>query len=146
MVVCVSNSRPRWCELIAFSRNGRRSRTAERTMLVSSPYFAFEKISLPAGSAWHLQAEQETWLLVINGNARAGSFDIAIGDAVFVQSDRIDIHVSTGGMAGLVAYAGGARVPHLLQRLEEHGAMDAKRPRKLKETAAATGGLLERSK
>ena len=93
--------------------------TAERTLLVSSPYFAFEKIELPPGSAWRLRAEQETWLLVISGSARAGSFGVAIGDAVFAQSDRIDLHVGANGIMGLLAYAGGSQAPHLLESLEK---------------------------
>ena len=90
----------------------------ERSLLVSNPHFVFEKINLPPDSAWRLEAEQETWLLVINGDARAGSFDVAIGDTVFVQSDRVGMHMGTTGMVGLVAYPGGSLAPHLLRRLK----------------------------
>ena len=93
--------------------------TAERTLLVSSAYFAFEKIDLPSHSAWHLRVEQETWLLVINGSARAGSFDVTIGDAAFMQSDRVDIHVGANGLTGLLAYAGGGQAPHLFESIEK---------------------------
>jgi mannose-6-phosphate isomerase len=93
--------------------------TTERTLLVSSPYFAFEKIELPPDSVWCLRAEQETWLLVINGSARAGSFDVTIGDAIFLQSDRVDIHVGANSITVLLAYAGGGQVPHLLEFLEK---------------------------
>jgi mannose-6-phosphate isomerase len=93
--------------------------TAERTLLVSSPYFAFEKIDLPSDSAWHLRVEPETWLVVINGSARTGFFDLTIGDAVFMQSDRVDIHVGTNGLTGLLAYAGGGQAPHLLEPIEK---------------------------
>ena len=93
--------------------------TAERILLVSSPYFAFEKIDLPSDSAWRLRVEQETWFLVINGSARAGSFDVTIGDAVFMQSDRIDIHVGANGLTGLLAYAGGGHAPHLFESIEK---------------------------
>lgn len=126
--------------------------TAERTLLVSSPHFAFEKIDLPPDSVWRLEAEQETWLLVVNGSARAGSFDVAIGDAVFVHSDHVEIHASAGGMVGLVAYTGGGQAPRLLPRLKQSRAM-AERPRemqaknsRIRATAAPTNGLLERSK
>ena len=93
--------------------------TAERTLLVSSAYFAFEKIDLSSDSAWHLRVEQETWFLVINGSARAGSFDVTIGDAVFMQSDRVDIHVGANGLTGLLAYAGGGQAPGLLEPIEK---------------------------
>jgi len=125
--------------------------SAERTLLHSSPHFAFEKIDLQPDSVWSLKADEETWLLVIEGSARAGSFDIAISDAVFVQSDRVEIHASAGGMVGLVAYTGG-QAPRLLSRLNRSGAMVERlwesRPKNhpLEQTATPTIGLLERSK
>jgi mannose-6-phosphate isomerase len=114
--------------------------TGERTLLISTPHFAFEKIDLPPDSAWCLEAEQETWLLVVNGSARAGSFDVAIGDTVFVQSDRVDMHTGSIGMVGLVAYSGGSEAPHLLRRLKQPDAIDAERPQKIRATTAPTNG------
>ncbi len=102
--------------------------TAERRLLVSSPHFVFERIDLPANSRWYLQAERETWLLVLSGSASAGSFDVAKGDALFAQSDRVDIHVGAVGIAGLVAYTGSGPVPRLLQRLTQAGSIDVERP------------------
>lgn len=90
--------------------------TDTRTLLNSNPHFVFEKIDLAPNSAWCLEAERETWLLVVEGKARAGSFDVARGDAVFAQSDRLDLRAGTAGMAGLVAYTGVGLVPDLLQR------------------------------
>ena len=78
-----------------------------------------------------MATEQETWFLVISGGARAGSFDFAIGDAIFVQSDRVDIHAGPTGMVGLAAYTGGAPVAHLLQRVRQPGAMDEGPPEAL---------------
>ena len=46
------------------------------------------------------------------------------GDAIFAQSDRIDIHAGPTGMVGLAAYTGGSPVSHLLQRVVQPGAMD----------------------
>lgn len=88
--------------------------TNERTTLVSNSHFVFERINLAPNSAWRLDAARETWLLVISGSARAGSFDVATGDAVFAQSDRVDIRPGKNGLTGLVAYAGGL-VPELLK-------------------------------
>lgn len=101
---------------------------AERMLLVSSPHFVFERIDLAPDSSWSQEAERETWRLVLSGAARAGSLDVATGDAIFVQSDRVDIHPGTIGMVGLAAYTGGGPVPHLLQRVRQPGAMDAGRP------------------
>jgi mannose-6-phosphate isomerase len=102
--------------------------TAERTLLVSNPHFVFERIDLAADSAWCLEAERETWLLVLSGGAIAGSFDLATGDAVFAQSDHVDIHAGPTGMVGLAAYTGGSPVSHLLQRARQLVAMDGGPP------------------
>jgi mannose-6-phosphate isomerase len=87
--------------------------TDTRTLLVSNSHFTFERIDLEPNSVWCLEAEQETWLLVVSGSARAGSFDVTTGDAIFAQSDRVNIRADSNGLAGLIAYTGG-QVPDLL--------------------------------
>jgi mannose-6-phosphate isomerase len=89
--------------------------TDTRTLLISNAHFMFERIDLAPNSDWCLEAKRETWLLVVDGSARTGSFDVAKGDAVFAQSDRVNIHAGTIGLVGLVAYTGDAVVPDLLQ-------------------------------
>jgi mannose-6-phosphate isomerase len=81
--------------------------TDSRTLLTSNSHFTFEKIDLAPNSAWCLDATRETWLLAVNGGARTGSFEISMGDAVFAQSDRLDIRAGVFGLSGLLAYAGG---------------------------------------
>jgi mannose-6-phosphate isomerase len=99
--------------------------TDERTLLVSNPYFAFERIALAPGSAFQLEAERETWLLVVNGGARAGPFDVTTGDAVFAQSDSVDLKAEADGMTALVASTGiDGPVPILLQRAAQPSAAD----------------------
>ncbi len=105
--------------------------TAERRLLVSNPHFVFERIDLAANSSWYLEAERETWFLVLSGSAVAGSFELALGDALFAQLDRVEIDTGASGMVGLVAYTGGGPIPHLLQRLTRPGPIDAGRPRGL---------------
>jgi mannose-6-phosphate isomerase len=85
----------------------------ERTTLTSNSHFVFERIDLAPNSAWCLEAARETWLLVIGGGARAGLFDVTRGDAIFAQSDRVDLRPGKDGLTGLVAYAGDL-VPKLL--------------------------------
>jgi mannose-6-phosphate isomerase len=100
--------------------------TDERMLLVSNPHFVFERIELVPGSAIRLEADRETWLLVVSGSARAGRFDIATGDAVFAQSDIVDIRAGAQGMASLVAYTGvGGPVPRLLQGPAQPSVADA---------------------
>lgn len=91
--------------------------TDSRTLLASNAYFTFEKIELAPNSTWHLDAKRETWLLVVDGSARADSFDLAMGDAVFAQLDRIDIHAGNVGLAALVSYTGGL-IPDLMATTE----------------------------
>jgi mannose-6-phosphate isomerase len=91
--------------------------TPERRLLVSVPQLVFERIDLNQNSSWYLEAERETWLLVLGGSAAAGSFEVSQGDALFAQSDRVDIRAGAIGMVGLVAYTGGDAIPHLLQRV-----------------------------
>lgn len=88
--------------------------TDARTLLVSNSHFTFERINLAPNSIWCLEAELETWLLVVSGSARAGSFDVTIGDAIFAQSDHVNIRAGRNGLAGLVAYTG-RLVPQLLK-------------------------------
>jgi mannose-6-phosphate isomerase len=102
--------------------------TDTRTLLVSNAHFVFERFDLAPSSAWRLVAERETWLLALSGGARAGSFDLAAGDAIFVQSDRVDICPGPIGMVALAAYTGGGADPYLLQRVRQPGAMDARAP------------------
>jgi mannose-6-phosphate isomerase len=88
--------------------------TDNRTLLASNALFTFEKIDLAPNSVWCLEAKRETWLLVVRGGARTESFDVAMGDAVFAQSDRVNIRANAAGLSGLLAYTGGL-VPEVLQ-------------------------------
>jgi mannose-6-phosphate isomerase len=88
--------------------------TDSRTLLASNAHFTFEKIDLAPNSAWDLEAKRETWLLVVSGSARTPSFDIAMGDAVFAQSDRVNLRAGAIGLSALIAYTGGL-IPELLQ-------------------------------
>src|SRR6186997_892196 len=78
--------------------------TVARTLLTSNVHFTFEKIDLAPNSAWCLEAKRETWLLVVGGSARTESFDVSMGDAVFAQSDRVNLRAGAGGLSGLLAY------------------------------------------
>jgi mannose-6-phosphate isomerase len=125
----------------------------ERTLLISVPHFVFEKIDLPLNSGWSLETDRESWLLVLNGGARIGSFDVTLGDAIFVRSDRVNIHTGTIGLVGLVAYTGGGQIPHLLRRLKQSNALDAgwsqevPMPTSLtRAKTVPTGGLVEATK
>jgi len=120
--------------------------TAERRLLVSSPHFVFERIDLAPNSSWRLDADRETWLLVLSGGAIAGSFEIATGDALFAQTDRVDIHPGAIGVAALVAYTGGRPIPNLLERLPQPGSIDVGRLREMEvPTAVAQAKTLPKA-
>lgn len=124
--------------------------TDTRTLLISNAHFIFERIDLAPNSAWCLEAEQETWLLVVNGSGRAGSLDVATGDTVFAQSDRVNLHAGTIGLVGLVAYTGAGPVVDLLQRLGQPDVSVAGRSQQVqlptsltRAKPAQTGGCME---
>ena len=103
--------------------------TDERTLLISSPYFVLERIELQPDSTWRLDGERETWFLVLSGDARANSFDMSTGDALFMQSDSVSLHAGSTGLVGLVAYTGEDPVPILLRRARQRGATEQRLPR-----------------
>ena len=92
--------------------------TAVRTALIASPHFVLELIDLPANSSWVLNAEQETWMLVIEGHATIGSIGASVGDAVFAEADRADIEVGPTGISALVGYPGPDPTMSLLEKLD----------------------------
>jgi mannose-6-phosphate isomerase len=100
--------------------------TDTRTLLIANSHFMFERIDLAPRSEWCLEAEQETWLLVVEGSARTAEFNVARGDAVFAQADRVNFQVGKTGMVGLVAYTGVGPVPDLLQRRGQLAERDAR--------------------
>ncbi|MFM9940768.1 MAG: class I mannose-6-phosphate isomerase [Hyphomicrobiaceae bacterium] len=96
-----------------------------RTLLVSNAHFVFERLELEPGSAWRLDASRETWLLILQGRARANAFDVGTGQAVFAQAESIDLRVGEKGAVCLVAYTGrGGPLPQLLRRRDDHAIDD----------------------
>ncbi len=93
----------------------------ERAVLVSNAHFVFERLQLPPGTAWCLDAQQETWLLIAAGDGTAGSINVSPGTAIFAQSDSINIHAGPAGMVCLAAYTAGGPAPQLQQRFGSAG-------------------------
>ena len=90
--------------------------TQDRTLLVSNPHFAFERIDLPQQTSWCLRAERETWLLIVGGGGSVGSFNVSTGAAVFAESDEVEISVGHLGMVALIASAGSGQAPRIIDR------------------------------
>jgi mannose-6-phosphate isomerase len=110
--VAVSDAEP------AQTQSAPRHLTAARTALISSPHFVLERIDLQANSNWALNADRETWILVIEGSARIGSIAASVGDAVFAEADRAGIEAGPDGLSCLIAYPGPDPIMQLLQESE----------------------------
>jgi mannose-6-phosphate isomerase len=96
-----------------------------RTLLASNPHFVFERLELEPDSIWRLDASRETWLLILDGCARAGGLDVARGDAVFAEAERVELQAGERGTVCLVAYTGrDGPIQHLLRRVEQHRAAE----------------------
>ena len=92
---------------------------SERTVLVASRHFVFERLDLPEGSSWALQGETETWMLILDGHAAIGLAAVSAGQAVFLNGGRASIEVGANGLTALVAYPAATPVASLLQSLGE---------------------------
>jgi mannose-6-phosphate isomerase len=93
--------------------------SGERTVLVASRHFVFERLDLPKGSSWALLAERETWILVLDGHAAIGLAAVSAGQAIFASGGRASIEVGANGLTALVAYPATAPIASLLQTLGE---------------------------
>ena len=92
--------------------------TDARLLLVTSPHFVLERIDLPAGSNWQFDADDETWLLVLDGTARFGELEGRRGQAFFTQAEQTVIGVGAEPLVLLVAYPGPDPASSLLYNLD----------------------------
>jgi mannose-6-phosphate isomerase len=99
-----------------------RKLTKERTLLVASPHFVVERVELPAGSDWELEAAAETWLYVLEGGGWVGALDARPNETIFLEADSARIRVRAEGFTGLLAYVGADPIPDLLRSLEGESA------------------------
>lgn len=95
---------------------------AERSVLVASPHFVLERVDLADTARWALRADQETWMLVLDGDATVGPTPLSVGQAIFAADSRCDIDVGAHGLTALVAYAAPAPIDGLLERRPPRGA------------------------
>jgi mannose-6-phosphate isomerase len=86
-----------------------------RTVLVTNPYFVLERVELSAKSTWELNAEHETWLLVVDGYAQIGLLNKFVGEATYLDAESVRIKVGAGGLTCLVAYLASEPDTKLLQ-------------------------------
>jgi mannose-6-phosphate isomerase len=77
-----------------------------RTLLVACPYFVLERIDFAPASRWDITATAETWLLVLEGQARFGTVNASAGEALYLVQDRVTTETGPAGLSGVVAYVG----------------------------------------
>jgi mannose-6-phosphate isomerase len=77
-----------------------------RKVLIVNAHFVLEQIDFLPDSVWTLDAQKETWILVIGGHARIGSIKVSLGEAVFMEAHHVEIEVGADGMTALLAYLG----------------------------------------
>jgi mannose-6-phosphate isomerase len=92
--------------------------TDSRSLLVTNPHFVLERVDLPPNSNWELHAEQETWVLVVEGYARIGLINAFVGEAIFVEADNAGLKAGADGLTALLAYLGPKADPGLLRKLD----------------------------
>ncbi|MFI5016044.1 MAG: class I mannose-6-phosphate isomerase, partial [Hyphomicrobiales bacterium] len=102
-----------------------------RTLLVADPYFVLERLEFAPDSHWELDAEGETWLLALEGDARIGPIELSIGEAVFVEADRAGMRIGPEGLTALLAYSGPEPVRDLMRQMarDEAGSSTPSIPR-----------------
>jgi mannose-6-phosphate isomerase len=93
-----------------------RKLTAARTLLVASPRFVLERMTLAPGVVRELDAAAETWLFILAGAGQVDSIEVEAGNAVFVEGEPARIEVGATRLHCLVAYARSVPAPYLLRR------------------------------
>jgi len=95
--------------------------TRARTLLVANPHFVLERVELAPGSRWEINAEQETWMLLLEGDAKSDLMPASRGEAVFLAAQSASIRAGDHGTKALLAYASGKVLPKLLHSLDGQG-------------------------
>jgi mannose-6-phosphate isomerase len=90
-----------------------------RSLLVVDPHFVLERLDLAPRSSWAFDAERETWLFVVRGNARIGLLNVSMSSAILAGGGATRIDVGPNGLRALVAYPGPAVAPFMLRCLDQ---------------------------
>ncbi|MEQ1770323.1 MAG: class I mannose-6-phosphate isomerase [Devosia sp.] len=108
-----------------------------RLVMATSPYFVLEQVDLAANSRWEINAESETWLLLLGGDAKFDLLGVRSGEALFIENQRVGLRAGADGLKCLIAYAASEALPDLLRSRngEDTDAMIARFPEWGKEPA-----------
>ena len=86
-----------------------------RLVLSRSPYFVLEQVDFAPNSYWEVDADRETWLLLLEGEAKFDLLQVSSGEAVYLHGQRARIRAGARGVKGLMAYVASEPVATLLQ-------------------------------
>ncbi len=89
-----------------------------RIVLAVNPHFILERLDLPAGSTWELEAPHETWLIAIAGDAAIGALGLGIGQGCFIEGQTAPIAAGRDGFSCLLAYDAATPDRDLLHRVD----------------------------
>jgi len=96
--------------------------TLARTVLVANPHFVLERVELAPGSRWEINAEHETWVLLLGGDAKFDLMPASRGEAVFLDAQSAILRAGDNGATALLAYVASGALPDLLHSLDGLGA------------------------
>ena len=104
---------------VAFTRpagrqHGEKRVTPQRTLLVDCPQFALESLELPALSKVALPGGPGTWLFVREGEGQIGDLSASPFEALYLDSNAVDVTAGAGGLKLLVARPGPEQVAGLV--------------------------------
>lgn len=93
-----------------------------RLVVVRSPFFVLEQIDLAADSYWEIDATSESWILLLEGEARFDLLKAVSGEAVFINEQRVRVRVGPTALKALLAYVASEPIHDLLQGRNGEGA------------------------
>ncbi len=83
-------------------------RAGGRTLLVAAPAFVLERCVLAPNATVAFDAPEETWLLVLDGEATLGPVRAGRGEASFAAADTAPLAAGPSGLTARLAYPGPA--------------------------------------
>ncbi len=104
--------------------------TDARLVLTRSDYFVLEQVEFAPNSYWDVDADSETWLLILEGEAKFEVLRAMSGEAVFIEGQHARVAAGSRGAKVLMAYVAREPIRALLQSRngERPGAMVGRCP------------------
>ena len=75
-----------------------------RLVLTRSDYFVLEQVELAPNSYWEVDADSETWLLMLEGEAKFEALRAMSGETIYIEGQRARVMAGLHGAKLLMAY------------------------------------------